>query len=108
MSKDIQKVGGMTDLMAVTTTSAVKALTVANSLYLILENVGSADPIFVTSGTASDTITFPTTSAGQRGAYLKADGGQYLYKKNNPNDTHLIAICTGTGSTLVIQAAEGN
>lgn len=106
MTKDIQKLGGMTDLAAVTTSSAAKALTVSNSLYVILENIDGTNPVFVTSGSASDTIVFPTTTTGQRGAYLKAGSGQLVYKKNNPNDTHLITISTGT-ATLVIQAAEG-
>ena len=109
MSKDIQKLGGMTDLVAVANTSAAKALSVTNSLYLIVENIDTSNPVFVTSGILTDTITFPTTSTGQRGAYLKPSSGQLLYKKNNPNDTHIITISTATSAVanLVVQSAEG-
>jgi len=106
MNKDTQKLGGMTDLMDVTTSSAVKALTVSNSLYVIIDNLSSTNDVFVNSGTSADTVVMPTTSTGQRGAYIAAGVKQVRYKKNSPNDTHIIAIGAGS-ATIAIQAADG-
>lgn len=109
MSKDIQKLGGKTDIAAVTATSAAKALSQTNSLYVIVENVGD-NAVFINSGDSAVSVTFPTTSTGQNGAYISpVKGAQIVYKKNSPTDTHIAVICdTGLTSTLVIQAAEGN
>jgi len=103
--EDIAKVGALTNRIAATATSGSKAIGV-QSKNIIFHNAGTS-PVFVQTGVSGLTIVYPTTSTGQNGSIVM--GGQSQnYKKNNPTDTTVYAICdTGLSTDLLFSAVEG-
>ena len=100
------QIGSPTVVAAVTATSSTKTLGDTRSEYLIIYNAGS-NPAFVNSGGTTVSVTFPTTSTGQRGV-ICPPGALVTYRKNNANDTTIAAICdTGLTTTLYIQSGDG-
>jgi len=100
------KLGGFTDVVTCSTSSAAKALGITNSINLIIYNSDTTNPAFVNSGNSAVTVTYPTTGTGQVGSIIQP-GQTFTYSKNNAKDTHLAVICAAGTPTLFIQSANG-